>query len=45
MKVFLTLAGANKFRFFAHQEFMASVHRYHCVISDMGVELAIEHIF
>ena len=45
MKVFLTLAGANKFRFFAHQEFMASVHRYHCVISDMGVELAIEHNF
>ena len=42
---FLTLAGANKFSFFSHMGFMASVHEYHDYINDMGVEQAIEHYF
>ncbi|QHJ13010.1 Polyol:NADP oxidoreductase [Paraglaciecola mesophila] len=44
-KVFLALAGANKFRFFEHADFMASIHQYHCVINDIGVEQAIEQHF
>lgn len=42
---FLALAGANKFSFFSHEGFMASVHEYHGYINDMGVQQAIEHCF
>ncbi|WP_166422288.1 mannitol dehydrogenase family protein [Paraglaciecola sp. 20A4] len=42
---FLTLAGANKFRFFSDTAFMALVQQFHRSINDVGVERAIDTFF